>query len=397
MNAGSEDAFSTASLAGQAPALRAAVLTPAGRGAVAVVRVTGPGAAAVVARHFATATGKPWTAPPGRISFGRFRPATLAEAPSELGEELVVTARSAGDVEIHGHGGKAAVDVILQTLAADGCRIVDWRELLISETADRILAEATIALAEARTARTAAVLLDQQAGALRRAIDAIGVDLRAGEVNGAAANLDALLRFAPLGRCLTEPFRVTLAGRPNVGKSSLLNALVGYDRAIVFDLPGTTRDVVTAVTALDGWPVELADTAGRRESADPLEVAGIDRAVRRAEADDLTVLVCDASTAWTGDDEALAATLPDALVVHNKCDLEMVDAGRRPTGSAVSAATGAGLAELQSAIVGRLVANPPRPGEAVPFSERQIEALIWAREAVIRGDRLAALEAITGL
>jgi len=379
--------------------LRAAVLTPAGRGAVAVVRISGPGAASVVARHFAAASGKPWSAsPPGRITFGRFRPMTSPAAPdSALGEELVVTARAADDVEIHGHGGKAAVDVILGTLAAGGIRIVDWRDLLAVEGADRIEAEATIALAEARTIRTASVLLDQQSGALRRAIDEIAADLAAGRTRDAAETLDRLLRFAPLGLRLTEPFRVTLAGRPNVGKSSLLNALVGYDRAIVFDAPGTTRDVVTAVTALDGWPVELADTAGRRESTDPLEAAGIDRAVRRSADDDLAVLVCDASTPWAAADDELTASLPAALVVHNKHDLGVVDADRRPEGLFASAATGAGLLELQAAIVTRLVPVAPQPGQAIPFTERQIEALAAARAAIQSGDDARAGSALRGV
>jgi tRNA modification GTPase len=374
--------------------LRAAVLTPAGRGAVAVVRVAGPGAATIVGRHFDAATGKPWNAStPGRIAFGRFRPTPQ----SDQGEELVIVARTSDDVEIHGHGGRAAVDTILQSLAADGCRIVDWREMIFADFADRLAAEATIALAEARTVRTAAVLVDQQAGALRRAVDSIIRQVETGDVAGAADAVDGLLRFAPPTLRLTEPFRVTLAGRPNVGKSSLLNALVGYARAIVFDQPGTTRDVVTAVTAMEGWLVELADTAGRRAAADPLESAGIDRAMRQSAADDLTVLVGDASTPWTTADDELVASIPHALIVHNKCDLAMIDVGRRPPGVAISAITGQGLAELQRAIVERLIPAPPAPGQAVPFTNRQVEALSAARAALQSGETPCVLEALKRL
>jgi tRNA modification GTPase len=373
--------------------LRAAVLTPAGRGAVAVVRVTGPAAATIVGRHFDAASGKPWNAAtPSRIAFGRFRPTPQ----SDQGEELVVVARTSDDVEIHGHGGRAAVDTILQSLAAYGCRIVDWRELTFSESADRIAAEATIALAEASTVRTAAVLVDQQAGALRRAVDAIIRQVEAGDVAGAADAVDGLLRFAPPGLRLTEPFRVTLAGRPNVGKSSLLNALVGYARAIVFDRPGTTRDVVTAVTAMEGWLVELADTAGRRAAADPLESAGIDRAMRQSAADDLTVLVCDSSTPWTADDDELVASVP-ALVVHNKSDLKSTDDARRPPGPAVSAVTGQGLADLQRAIVERLIPEPPAPGQAVPFTRRHAVALRMARARLAEGDVTSTLASLRSL
>jgi tRNA modification GTPase len=356
--------------------------------------VTGRGAVELVARHFRPASGKAFGAsPPGRITFGRFH----ASAEAEHGEELVVVARSDEDVEIHGHGGRAAVDAILSALQSDGCRLVDWRELLAAETADRIEAEAAIALAEARTIRTASILFDQQSGVLRRAVDRIISRIDAGEANAAAAALDELLRFAPLGRRLTEPFRVTLAGRPNVGKSSLLNALVGYARAIVFDQPGTTRDVVTAITAMDGWLVELADTAGRRESTDPLESAGIERAARRVSSDDLTLLVCDASAPWTTADKELLAAMPRALIVHNKCDLEMAGGDERPPGLSVSAATGYGLAELQTAIVAKLVPEAPQPGQPVAFTERQIEALAEALAALSRGDISCTRSALSGI
>ena len=98
---------------------------------------------------------------------------------------------------------------------------------------------------------------------------------------------------------------MVIAGPPNVGKSSLINALLGFQRAIVFDLPGTTRDVVTAVTALDGWPVELSDTAGLRSSDDPLELAGIEQAHRQAAAADCLLLVFDASQPWSARESAI--------------------------------------------------------------------------------------------
>src|SRR5262249_42285045 len=130
-----------------------------------------------------------------------------------------------------------------------------------------------------------------------------------------------LLNRAPLGAHLTQPWRVVIAGPPNVGKSSLINAILGYERAIVFDQPGTTRDVVTAATALDGWPVELADTAGLPAGVDPLDRAGIERETAQADEADCLLLVFDASQPWTHEHELLIERWPSAIVVHNKHDL----------------------------------------------------------------------------
>ena len=243
------------------------MLTPPGRGAIATLVVEGAMAVQIVGQLFLPASGEPLASqPPGKISFGRWL--------SMDGEEVVVCRRSPDRVEIHCHGGVAAPTAIEQSLAKQGCQQLEWTAWLRGKH-DPITAEAAIALAAARTERTAAILLDQYNGALRRAITQFDESLRAGDVESAQAQLAGLIRNATIGRHLIEPWRVVLAGRPNVGKSSLINALVGYRRSLVYDAPGTTRDVVTATTALDGWPVELADTAGLRPSTDPLEFSGV--------------------------------------------------------------------------------------------------------------------------
>lgn len=356
------------------PAPRATLLTPHGRGAVAVVRVWGAGATSIVERMFAPASGRNLaTFSIDRIVFGRWH--GLADPSEPAGEELVVCRRGGDDVEIHCHGGLASSAAIIAALESAGVAVVPWTEWSAERCGDRIRSEAETALAAARTSRTAGILLDQFAGALTRAIEQVVAALDRGEIDDARRRLAELTARAPLGRRLTVPFQVVLAGRPNVGKSSLINALVGYDRSIVYDRPGTTRDVVTAATVFDGWPIELSDTAGLRDSADLLERAGMNAARRRLAAADLVVLVFDAAEPWTDDDGALCAKNPAALIVHNKIDRTAGEVAARPRGVPISAASGRGLEDLIAAIIARLVAQPPQPGDPVPFTERQFEQL----------------------
>jgi tRNA modification GTPase len=247
--------------------------------------------------------------------------------------------------------------------------------------------EALAALASARTERTAAILLDQFSGALRRAMDDLKGLLADRRAPAADALLTRLRSLEPVGRLLTQPGRVVLIGQTNVGKSSLLNALVGYGRAIVDAAPGTTRDVVAASVVLDGWPVELADTAGQRTATDELESRGTELARLQAAAADVVLLVCDRSQGWSAADVALAAEFPRAVLVHNKSDLPRADDPLlRPTGIAVSALTGDGIDQVARAVVVRLVPALPQAGEAVPFAPRHWHALRQAQEAVWRGD-----------
>ena len=168
-----------------------------------------------------------------------------------------------------------------------------------------------------------------------------------------------------------------IAGRPNVGKSSLINALLGYQRSIVYDQPGTTRDVVTATTAIDGWPVQLIDTAGLRDSADTIEAEGVKRARDQMSSADLLLQVSDLSQPWQ--EPAAYDEPPPRLWIHNKADLPRHDGLPRPDGLEVSAEKGMGLASLIELVSRNLVPLPPDPGEAVPFLPQQITALRAAR------------------
>jgi tRNA modification GTPase len=369
-------------------------LTPTGRAAVAVVLVAGPAAAQVVDQCCSLIRGRPLAeAPLERILLGRW--GGLA------GEELIVCRRSDDLVEIHCHGGAAAVRTVVEKLRAFDCQQITWQEWLTRSSDDPIRAAARIALADAPTARTAAILVDQYQGALtatiRRALDAA----TAGDYAAACVALDALLAQRHIGLHLSAPWQVVIAGPPNVGKSSLMNAVVGYDRAIVCDLPGTTRDVVGATTAIDGWPIHFSDTAGLRDAGDQLERAGVERAASAIAAADLVLLVDEARRETAGDDRAaswsaanIASYLPPStplLRVLNKVDLLPTDVALRSEGHdlCTSALTGEGIESLLAAIDRSLVPSPPLPGAAVPFTADQIVRLDSARNAAQRGDRAA--------
>ncbi|HEY4259176.1 MAG TPA: GTPase, partial [Schlesneria sp.] len=250
----------------------AALFTPVGRGAVATIRVEAESSQGDLSidELFRAANGQTlFQQPIGRIVFGRWG------RDSAFGEDVVVCKRAINNCEIHCHGGDAAVRRILQDLAQARFVTVPWQQqlressgLLDSECADR--------LSRATTWRTAEILQEQASGVLRESFGKL-LELAAdhSSIEAALARLDSLLKWSRFGLHLASPWQVVLTGRPNVGKSSLINAMLGYQRAIVFDQPGTTRDVVTAETAFEGWPVLLADTAGLRETSEELEAAGI--------------------------------------------------------------------------------------------------------------------------
>lgn len=366
----------------QSPPFQVVCLTPPGRGAIAVLVVEGAAAGPLMDTWFCPRNGRSATSTTiGQLLLGRFQAST---GPAE---ELVVRRRSEESWELCCHGGRAVVAMIQRAFSERGARVVSWRDWTTDGQADPIKAAAQLALADARTERTAAILLDQFHGALERAMDAIDAAIDAGDSKSAAQQLDAILRYAALGRHLAHPWSVVLAGPPNVGKSSLLNAIVGYRRAIVVPTPGATRDVVTAAAALDGWPVELADTAGMHETDDPLERAGVDRARRRADSADLVVLVFDLTKAWSDADRRLVGRFPNAMLVHNKLDLvetpDITAEPDRPSGHFTSALNGCGLEDLLTAMAERLVPVAPEVGSAVPFTEEQIQRL----ESVRRGIR----------
>jgi tRNA modification GTPase len=212
------------------------------------------------------------------------------------------------------------------------------------------------------------------------------------------ARVDALLAWADFGLHLTRPWHVVLTGRPNVGKSSLINALLGYSRSIVYDEPGTTRDIVTAETAIAGWPVRLIDTAGIRQAAEGLEAAGIERAHESLASADCVIVVCDVGSVPEAEDVELLASWPGATVAGNKSDLPNMWGERLPENAlCVSSRTGAGLDTLVEAIAARLVPELPPAGTPIPITERQVALLRQARSALENGDKATAKTTVARL
>lgn len=207
---------------------------------------------------------------------------------------------------------------------------------------------------------------------MERAIAELTELVRSGKRDLAASRANEMLAWANFGTHLTQPWEVVLAGRPNVGKSSLINALVGFERSIVFDEPGTTRDVVTADTVLDGWAIRLSDTAGQRGSARDLEAAGIARAREAFANADARLLLIDVSQPPHADDWQLLAEWPDAIVVAHKVDLLDAWGEALPKKAIrVSSLQRTGLRELSSAIVLRLVPMLPPDDAVIPLTDRQ--------------------------
>ena len=366
------------------------ILTSEGRGAIAVVRVSGPESLAVADAVFRPHRGRSLgDTAPGRLRLGR--------AGVGVGDEVVAVRFDDRTpiVEIHCHGGVAAVAAVARALEEAGAVRSASDRVLRSSTDDPIRAEAMEDLASAPTLRTAEILLDQVHGAFSRSlaglVSAAGGGTPLGTDSPLIEELDTLIRRSEVGLRLIGGWKVVIAGRPNVGKSRLFNALAGYDRSIVNPRPGVTRDVVSIRAAFGGWPVELSDTAGERDSLDAIERLGIDRARQERREADLLLLVLDRSEPLQEVDRELLRATAGSPVVVNKCDLppawDIEAVGERGRAvCSVSAETGQGLEGLVGEIERRLVPGPPTPAAAVPFRSRHLRGLERSRASLTAGD-----------
>src|SRR2546425_11508966 len=326
-----------------------AIATPPGRGGIGVIRISGPDALPI-ARRLITHQGE--LSP---------RHATLTHTCTRTHaiDQVVVTyfpsphSYTGEDVvELSAHGSPVVLRAIVESAIAQAARLAEPGEVplraFLNGRIDLMQAEAVADLIDAVTPLQARAAFDQLQGTLTRAIgeiDAALFDLIArleasvdfpeegyhfadpcalvGSIDLLIARTASLLSDARRGRLVREGFQIAIVGKPNVGKSSLFNALVGASRAIVTDIPGTTRDLVTEVVDLDGVRVTLVDTAGLRATRDIIEVEGVERARRAQGVSDLILVVLDRSHPLDDADRDIVSQIVEykRLIVENKADL----------------------------------------------------------------------------
>ena len=392
----------------------AALATGAGRSALAVIRVSGPASGQILARVAPSLAAPP---PPRQA-----RLAELVDAAGETVDRAVLTffpgpASATGEdvLEISLHGGPALVRRALEAVTCAGARLArpgefTERAFLLGKI-DLLEAEAVRDLIDARTPEALRASASRLDGALSRDLEEIREQLAraaaelaatidfsedVGEsvsaatverVERAARDLERLAAGAQRGRLLSEGARVVFLGPPNAGKSTLFNALLGCARAIVTDMPGTTRDTLDAAIDLDGVPVEVVDTAGLRDTGDEVERIGVARAREAAAGADAVLYVIDVSRGWSDADAAALREIGNArrLIVANKIDL--APGGAVPPGAlplcGVSPGAGATLRANIAALLE--LGPPPEATSRMLGSARQrdlaVRAAAAAREA----------------
>jgi len=401
-----------------------AIATPPGRGGIGVVRLSGPDAAHIARQLTHRDTLEPRHATLTYI----FSPIGIApEAPSAKIDQSVVTRFEAphsytGEdvVEISAHGSPVVLQAIVAAAIAAGARLANPGEFTfrayLHGRIDLVQAEAVAELIDAVTPLQARVAFDHLEGTLTgrlRGIDAALLDLvarleasldfpeegyhfitpaEAGEALASVqASIDELLADAAHGRMIREGLTAAIVGRPNVGKSSLFNRLAGAARAIVTDVPGTTRDLLTERVEVCGVPFTFVDTAGvRRTAGDAIEEEGIARARQAEGAADVVIVVLDRSRPLTDDDRALIEdTRARRVLVASKIDLPAAWNVAEIGALGVSSLTDEGIADLRAALVPAAGAGELRDRPAVA-NIRHAALLEQARAAIVRARASAA-------
>ena len=410
----------------------AAIATPLARSAFGIVRISGPETMRVMETIFSPVGGRAVSdTKPRHMTYGAVRDAEGRVIDWPLAVWFAPGKSYTGDcdAEIHCHGSPVILNEVMRAAFAAGARQAEPGEFakraFLNGKLDLTSAEAIVDLVDAETAEAARNAATQVDGALRRlaehAYDALldiasrfyaVVDYPDEDIADAApeeveatlsdieTSLARLLATFSRGRVLKNGVATAIIGAPNAGKSSLLNHLVGYDRAIVTDIPGTTRDTVEEKAVVGGVLLRLIDTAGLRETDDTVERLGVERSRRAVEQSDLVLALVDGSREMASEDAETLRMAAESgkpwIFVSTKKDLGCKDAALTASGTdaaasvALSSLTGEGLDELEAAVRALFPAPPPESGTLLT-NARQAEAVTRALTSV-----RAALEALRG-
>lgn len=396
----------------------AAIATAGGAGGIAIVRISGGDAEAILKQMFIPAVKREYFES-HRLMYGR-----AVDADGEaLDEVMAVLMRAPStytrqDVaEIHCHGGSASANAVLGRSLELGARMAKpgefTRRAFMNGRIDLARAEAVMQLIGANSEAAARASLRQLEGGVSGFVRQVSNRLKdvlalleastdfPEEVEEEAASEEVAARLREIAdeirrrsdsrsaRMLREGASIVLAGRPNVGKSSLMNALLNQERAIVTSIPGTTRDVLTERISIGGVMAEISDTAGRRDTQDPIERIGVDRARRAAEGADVVLIVLDAAQEMAPSDaELVKAADARAIICLNKSDLPAVLIAQRLESMTdakimeISAQTGQGLADLMDELGRRISIGEENNGQLT--AQRHIELAHSAADSLER-------------
>ena len=405
----------------------AAIATGHSPTAIGIIRVSGEGCFALCDQVFRAANGRPFPEQPShKMVFGEMLDAESRVIDRGLAVRFPGSHSYTGEdsAEFHCHGSPVVLRELLDALFAAGARQAKAGEFtqraFLNGRLDLTQAEAVIDLIDAETAAAARNAAAQLDGGLRRVLEPIQDSLLditsrfyavvdypdediedvkpeqvAEALSSAEKQLSSLLATCQRGKVLKSGVRTAIVGRPNAGKSSLLNALAGYERAIVTDIPGTTRDTVEESVLCGGVLLRLIDTAGIRDTEDVVEQKGVERSRKALESADLVLAVVDGSVPLTDEDLEvlrLAAENPRWIAVFSKCDLWDTKAhsvgiigSPAPAASVtLSSVTGEGLGDLENAVAALFPAGDPKEAGSLLTDQRQEEAVRRARDAVRR-------------